>query len=135
MTLSLMQTKLKIIILFPAQIIGSIKVRHEPIGSTTQPCTRLQSHALPRDRNQLYASRSPETTILKTSHARSSRPRVMTHHQDRRIRLRHLRSRFQIFVVTAREIEDTHTRPINAVTVRPRLCHSGLRCMQPLIRA
>ena len=64
---------------------------------------------------------------------RSGRPRVTTEHQDRRIRLLHLRDRFRTAVQTALETPGTHNNRIHPKTVRNRLKDFGLTAHRPYV--
>ena len=64
---------------------------------------------------------------------RSGRPKVTTLHQDRQMRLIHLRNRFLPATVTANRIPGRHNPRISAQTVRNRLRAYGLRARRPRI--
>ena len=64
---------------------------------------------------------------------RSGRPSVMSRHQDRYIRLTHLRDMFLVPVVTAANTRGIHNNRISAQTARNRLREAGLRARRPYI--
>ena len=68
-----------------------------------------------------------------TDRPRSGRPRVTTQHQDRRIRLVHLRNRLRTATETAREVIGTHGRRVCPRTVRNRLREFDLRPHRPYV--
>ena len=64
---------------------------------------------------------------------RTGRPRVTTQHQDRAIRLAHLRNRYVTATETANNTIGNHDRHIHPKTVRNRLREAGLRCRRPCV--
>ena len=62
---------------------------------------------------------------------RSARPRVTSRHQDRTIRLAHLRNRHLTATETALNTVGTHNRQISPKTVGSRLRKTGLRARRP----
>ena len=68
-----------------------------------------------------------------TDRPRSGRPRVMTQHQDRRIRLVHLCNRLRTATETAREVIGTHGRSVRPRAVRNRLREFDLRPRRPYV--
>jgi len=71
------------------------------------------------------------TTGRVADRPRPGAPPVTTAAQDRRIRLQHLRNRFQTAAATARGTVGTRRRQISPQTVRRRLGAFGLRCRRP----
>ena len=66
-----------------------------------------------------------------TDRPQSGRPRVMSQHQDRAIRLAHLRNRHLTATKTAVDTVGSHYRHIHPKTVRNRLREFGLRARRP----
>ena len=71
------------------------------------------------------------TTGRVADRPRPGAPPVTTAAQDRRIRLQHLRNRFQTAAATARGTVGTRRRQISPQTVRRRLAAFGIRCRRP----
>ena len=62
---------------------------------------------------------------------RPGQPRVTSRHQDRNIRLLHLRHRFRPASETAKETRGRTRRRVSATTIRRRLRDAGISCHRP----